>query len=148
MTRQLIIICILLLAGGIASAQQKKPKQQLIEKEITIGMLVKIPACKKDQQALESMDLYRKTRIPPNEIEIDSATGDGIFENFFGPGDFDARRLPCEYAGKQYKVAALRVFDDEKTGAEKRVMILYTNDALSMIWVEFDKAVALKEIIF
>jgi hypothetical protein len=94
------------------------------------------------------MDMYRKTRIPTSTIEIDTATGDGIFENFFAPGDFDARRLPCDYGGKTYIVAALKVFEDKETGGERRVMILYTKEALTMIWVEFDKAVELKEIEF
>jgi hypothetical protein len=121
---------------------------QLIEKNIEVGMNVYIPACKKGNKSFTSMDMYRKTRIPPGKIEIDTLTGDGIFENFFAPGDFDARRLPCEYANKKYKVAALREFDDEKTKETKRVMILYTKDPYTMIWVEFDKAVELKEIEF
>jgi hypothetical protein len=45
-------------------------------------------------------------------------------------------------------VAALREFDDEKTKETKRVMILYTKDPYTMIWVEFDKAIELKEIEF
>jgi hypothetical protein len=120
----------------------------LVEKQIEIGMYVKINPCTKGKSSFESMDMYRKTRIPASKIEIDSATGDGIFENFFTPGDFDARRLPCEYGNKKYKVAALKVFDDKDTGEERRVMILYTKESLTMIWVEFDKAVALKEIEF
>ncbi len=90
------------------------------------------------------MDIYTKTRYPETGIKIDSASGEGIFENFFTPGDFDARRLPCEYGNKKYKIAALRVFETE--GKEKRVMILYTSNKHSLIWVEFDKAVELKEL--
>jgi hypothetical protein len=122
--------------------------QSLVEKQIEIGMPVKITPCKKGNPSYEAMDMYRKTRIPTSTIEIDTATGDGIFENFFAPGDFDARRLPCDYGGKTYIVAALKVFEDKETGGERRVMILYTKEALTMIWVEFDKAVELKEIEF
>jgi hypothetical protein len=122
--------------------------QTMVEKQIEIGMLVKITPCKKGSPSFGAMDMYRKTRIPSSTIKIDSATGDGIFENFFAPGDFDARRLPCEYGGKKYRVAALNVFEDKETGKERRVMILYTKEALTMIWVEFDKAVELKEIEF
>jgi hypothetical protein len=121
--------------------------QKLIDKEIQIGMIVKINACKAKSKEFVSMDMYRKT-LMPREIVIDSATGDGIFENFFAPGDFDAKRLPCEYGNKKYKVAALRIFEDEETKQDKRVMILYTKDPLVLIWVEFDKAVELKEIAF
>ena len=123
-------------------------QQQLIEKQIEVGMLVKITSCKKGSKSFTSMDMYRKTQIPEGKITIDTLTGDGVFENFFTPGDFDARRLPCEYANKKYKVAALREFDDEKIEESKRVMILYTKDAYTMIWVEFDKAVELREIEF
>lgn len=120
--------------------------QQLIDKQIEVGMMVKLTACKSGSKSFTSMDMYRKTRIPPGQIVIDTSTGDGVFENFFAPGDFDARRLPCEYANKKYKVAALREFEEEKS--VKRVMILYTKDPYTMIWVEFDKAVELKEIEF
>lgn len=137
-------ICCLLFISSVAKAQQP----ELVDKEIAVGMTVKIMPCKKGQKSFESMDSYRKTRIVPGQAVIDSATGDGVFENFFSPGDFDAKRLSCEYGNKKYKVAALRVFDDEKTGKEKRVMILYTKDPLTVIWVEFDKAVELKEIEF
>jgi hypothetical protein len=92
------------------------------------------------------MDLYTKTRFPETGVKIDTLTGDGIFENFFAPGDFDAKRLPCEYGNKKYKVATLRIFEID--GKEKRVMILYTGKKLSLIWVEIDKALELKEIIF
>jgi hypothetical protein len=120
----------------------------LVEKQLEIGMTVKITPCKKGSSSFEAMDMYRKTRIPTTAIQIDSATGEGIFENFFAPGDFDARRLPCDYGNKKYKVAALKIFEDKDTGEERRVLILYTKEALTMIWVEFDKAVALKEIEF
>lgn len=122
--------------------------QQLVEKQLEIGMLVKINSCKAGKTSFESMDMYRKTRIPDSTIEIDSATGEGIFENFFAPGDFDAKRAPCEYGNKKYRVAALRIFEDEETNTERRVMILYTKEPLTMLWVEFDKAVELKEIEF
>lgn len=122
--------------------------QTLVEKQIEIGMLVKITPCKKGKSSFEGMDMYRKTRIPTSRIEIDSATGDGIFENFFAPGDFDAKRVPCDYGNQKYRVAALRIFEDKDTGTERRVLILYTKEPLTMIWVEFDKAIELKEIEF
>lgn len=117
----------------------------LVEKNIEVGMWVNIPSCQNGKEHFVSMDLYKKTRYKSDElIKIDSSSGEGVFEYFFTPGDFDAKRLPCSYGKQQYKVAALHVF--EKDGAEKRVMILYTKDKLSVIWVEFDKAVELEEI--
>lgn len=139
-----IFACIFMLGAGLGAVAQ----QQLIEKQIEVGMQIKITSCKKGSAAFVTMDMYRKTRIPEGKIQIDTLTGEGVFENFFAPGDFDARRLPCEYANKKYKVAALREFEDEKTKEPKRVMILYTKDPYTMIWVEFDKAVELKEIEF
>ncbi len=140
--KSLTIIAFILLTSLYTQAQA------LVDKEIEVGMLVKIMPCKAGRTSLQSMDMYRKTRIPSEPIGIDSATGEGVFENFFAPGDFDTKRLPCEYSNKKYKVAALRVFDDPKTGKEKRVMILYTKEPLTMIWVEFDKALETGELTF
>lgn len=138
-----ILILIILLFAFPAMAQ----KQTMVEKEIEVGMKVKIVPCKKGGKQFETMDRYRKTRIPSEPIQIDSLTGDGVFEHFFSPGDFDAQRLPCEYGNQYYTVAALRVFEDEQQ-KERRIMILYTKEPYTMIWVEFDKAVEQKEIIF
>lgn len=135
-------------AVGLLLAIFHASSQTLVEKQLEIGSFIKITPCKKGAASFEAMDMYRKTRIPTTTIQIDSASGEGIFENFFAPGDFDARRLPCDYGNKKYRVAALKIFEDKDTGAERRVMILYTKDPLTMIWVEFDKAVELKEIEF
>jgi hypothetical protein len=145
--RRLLFISSLVMMAFTLHAQT--PQQNLVDKEITVGMTVKILPCTKGKSVIESMDSYRKTRIPPaGEAIIDSATGEGMFESFFAPGDFDAKRLTCDYSNKKYKVAALRVFEDEKTKQDKRVMILYTKDPWTVIWVEFDKALELKEIEF
>lgn len=143
MSKNLVISVALLLISILPATSQT-----VVEKELEIGMLVKITPCAKGKTSFEAMDMYRKTRIPTSTIEIDSTTGEGIFENFFAPGDFDAKRLPCDYGNKKYRVAALKIFEDKETEAERRVMILYTKDPLTMIWVEFDKAVELKEIEF
>ncbi len=121
--------------------------QQMVDKSIEIGMTVHINKCNATKKSFESMDIYTKTRYPKTGIKIDTLTGDGIFENFFAPGDFDAKRLPCEYGNKNFKIAAFRTFD-EKDGKQRRVMICYTGKKRSMIWVEVDKALELKEIEF
>lgn len=138
--RTILCLYILLLAFNMQA-------QHSVEKDITIGMMVKISACKNGAADFESMDMYRKTRFTKTVV-IDSITGEGVFENFFTPGDFDAKRLPCTYSNKKYAVAALQVFEDKKTGADKRVMLLYTDNPFVIIWVEFDKAIELKEIEF
>jgi hypothetical protein len=120
---------------------------ELVKKNIEVGMFVRIKKCKPGKKSFETMDLYTKTRYPETGIKIDTLSGEGVFENFFAPGDFDARRLPASYGNKKYKIAALRIFD-EKDGKEKRVMICYTGNKRSMIWIEVDKAVAQKEIEF
>lgn len=120
--------------------------QSEIEKNIEVGMWVSITPCSGQMKSYTSMDLYTKTRyLASDTIAIDSSSGNGVFDYFFKPGDFDAKRLPCDYGKKQYKVAALHVFET-KEGNEKRVMILYTKDPFTVIWVEFDKAVELQEI--
>ncbi len=139
--KNVLLVCALILSGTSSFAQYT-------EKNIEVGMTVKLAKCNAQQKAFESMDMYRKTRIPEYNIIIDTLTGDGVFENFFTPGDFDSRRLPCSYANQSYKVAALREFDDPKNKTTRRVMILYTKETYTMIWVEFDKALELKEIEF
>ncbi len=137
-----LILFVLFLSCLQASAQQ-----HYVNKNIEVGMNVHINKCKKGQTSFESMDLYTKTRFPETKIKVDSATGEGIYESFFSPGDFDAKRLPASYGNADYKIATLRAFDD-KNGKQKRVVICYTKNKLSMIWIELDKALELKEIEF
>jgi hypothetical protein len=112
----------------------------IVDKQIEVGMEVVLNNCPSGK-SFQYIDLYSKTRynssVQPN---IDSATGNGVYEYYFTPGDFDASRLPCSFSGKKYKVAALHVFEGEN-GQDKRVMLLYTSDMLKIIWVEFDDAV-------
>jgi hypothetical protein len=121
--------------------------QKMVDKNIEVGMYVHINKCPQGKKSFENIDLYTKTRYPEAGIKIDSVTGDGIFENFFAPGDFDAKRLPASYGNKKYKIAALRIFEEDD-GKERRVMICYTGKKLSMIWIEMDKALEAKEISF
>ena len=127
----------------IAFSSNLFAQSKLVTKSLEVGATIHINKCK--EKAFVSMDIYTKTRYPKSEIKIDTLTGDGIFENFFDPGDFDVRRLPADYGNHNYKVAALRVFE-QKDGSQKRVMICYTKNKLSMIWVEIDKAIELNEI--
>jgi hypothetical protein len=122
-------------------------QMQMVEKVIEVGMVVKIGSCANGKKAFESMDQYVKTRYPANDIKRDSITGEGIFEWFFTTGDFDAKRLPCDYSNMLLKVAALRELPDKEHPDEmRRVMFLYGKSPLELIWVEFDKAMELKEI--
>lgn len=136
----LVILLSFLSISGFA--QQNK-----ITKNIEVGMYIHINKCKPKAKAFINMDLYTKTRYPDAGIKIDSLTGDGVFENFFAPGDFDAKRLPASYGNKKYKIAALRIFEEED-GKERRVMICYTGNKRSMIWIEIDKALDANEISF
>jgi hypothetical protein len=120
-------------------------QSKLVTKNIEVGMPIHINKCK--DKSFVSMDIYTKTRFPASGIKIDTLTGDGVFENFFDPGDFDVKRLPSSYGNQNYKIAALRVYD-EKDGSQRRVMICYTQSKLSMIWIEIDKAVELNEVEF
>ena len=141
-----LFVALFLIFFYSASAQY-----QVIKKNVAVGMYVHIKTCKTGASNFQYIDLYTKTRYPDTGIMIDTLTGDGVFENFFAPGDFDAKRLPAAYGENKYKIAALRIFDDpdDKTGkAKKRVMICYTGDKMSLIWIEVDKALTNKEIEF
>lgn len=137
--KKLLLILSLILSLNLF-AQEK-----VVKKNLEVGSTIHINKC--TGKSFVSMDIYTKTRYPESGIKIDSLTGDGVFENFFDPGDFDARRLDSSYGNQNYKVAALRIFD-QKDGTQKRVMICYTENKLSMIWIEIDKAFELKEIEF
>jgi hypothetical protein len=128
----------------IAFVTQAQGLQQ-VQKNIEVGMEVTLKPCSASMY-YRYLDLYTKTRFDSNKPPvIDSTSGEGLYEYYFTPGDFDASRLPCSYAGKKYKVAALHIFEDENA-KEKRVMLLYTSEPLKIIWVEFDDAVLNEEL--
>lgn len=129
---------------GILKANAQAEKEVKLE----VGTLITIPVCKSGNKNFTYIDLYTKTRyLATDTIKIDSATGEGLLEFFMKPGDFDAKRLPCEYGGKTYRIAALHIFDVDGN-KQKRVMLLYTTDARSILWVEFDDAYENGEIQF
>lgn len=141
-TAKVLIFAFALTVIFKANAQTEK------EVKLEVGTLVTIPACKSGNKNFKYIDLYTKTRyLSTDIIKIDSTTGEGLLEFFMKPGDFDAKRLPCEYGGKIYRIAALHIFEVEGN-KEKRVMLLYTSDARSILWVEFDDAYENGEILF
>jgi hypothetical protein len=88
---------------------------------------------------------YRKTRFPPSNATYDKPTGDGFYEFFFTDGDFDVKILPCEYAGKKFRIIGLRTLMDKKTGADRHVMFLDLGPE-TVAWIELDGAVSEMEI--
>ena len=141
-TDKVLIIAFTLIGFLNARAQTEK------EVKLEVGALVTIPVCKTGNKNFTYIDLYTKTRyLTTDSLKIDSATGEGLLEFFMKPGDFDAKRLPCEYGGKTYRIAALHIFD-VMPNKEKLVMLLYTSDSRSIIWVEFDDAYEHGEILF
>lgn len=125
----------LVLMGFAANAQTS---------DIGVGMWVKLSPCKQGAKTFNHIDLYTKTLFKDTIIPVDTATGEGLFESFFTPGEFDGKRLTCAYANKRYRVASLREF--EVKGVMQRVMLLYTDKFNELIWVQFDKAVEAREI--
>lgn len=108
-------------------------------------MFVKTAACNKASKTFKNIDIYTKSLIPDTIIPIDSATGEGVYESFFVKGsEIDGKRLPCSYANKKFKVAALREF--EIKGKPTRIMLLYGSSFNEMLWVVFDNAVEENEI--
>lgn len=113
--------------------------------DIRVGMKVKIGACKAGAKHFTYIDLYTKTLFKDTIIPVDTATGDGLFESFFTPGEFDGKRLSCSYGNKSYRVACLREFET-KNGSTERVMLLYSGKFNELLWVQFDKALEAGEI--
>ncbi len=88
---------------------------------------------------------FRKTLIPNPNATYNKETGDDFYEYFFLDGEHDVQSLPCEYAGKKFRIISLKTLMDKNTGADRPVMFL--DLGLNMVaWVELNGAVGELEI--
>jgi hypothetical protein len=110
---------------------------------VQVGDSVFIGSC--PSKGFKYIQYYRKTRFPNPNATYNKTTGDDFYEFFFLDGDFDAKILPCEYAGKKFRVISLRTMMDKTTGADRHVMFLDLGPD-TVAWVELDGAVSQLEI--
>jgi len=140
MMKHLIAFAVLLSLYQNISAQNNIQK-----KELNVGDYILIKPCRKGAKEIISMDVYSRTN-PYRKSKVNMQTGEGLYEEFFKDKSIDAKPLPCVMSGKKYKVAALQEFN--VNGQYKRVVLCYTSYHLTLIWIEFDKALQNNEIIF
>jgi len=110
---------------------------------VQVGDSVFLAAC--PAKGFKYIQYYRKTRFPNANASYNKATGDDFYEFFFLDGDFDAKVLPCEYAGKKFRIISIKTMMDKKTGVDRHVMFLDLGPD-TVAWVELDGAVGEMEI--
>jgi hypothetical protein len=90
------------------------------------------------------IELYSRS-TPYDKTGYDSLTGVGFTKVFFNTSSLDGKRLPCSMGGRKYTIAAIEYIKD-KDGITHRAIALYDYYHLNILWVDYDVALAQKEI--
>lgn len=138
-------------ANGKGDSARKKPKQKsenlLPPVEVDIGRGDTAVIGKTSAAVFYHLDMYRRTRWEPGAPAYDTATGNGFYQSFF-KGDYDAAELPSSYSGQKMVILGVEVLKNKNTGKDMNIMYLYGDIPNSIIWVDFDEAMATGEISF
>lgn len=105
------------------------------EVQIQVGSLLELAPI--DSSSYQYIDLYTKTRFEEQEIYYDSLSGSGLYDYFFGRGDFDAHRLPGTMNGERLKIAAFQNVEDQD-GNVRTIILCWQQQNKSMIWIEMN----------
>ncbi len=127
-----------------ANAQQQDTaaEQDLV---ITIGDTITFTnLC--DSGTYKHVDMYVKTRYIDTVLTFNPITGEGFYKTFFAEGDFDAKRMPCSYAGKKFTITATQYFKDKRTGADRFVVFVLLENWRTVAWIEFIDAYSAGEV--
>jgi hypothetical protein len=137
--------------NGKVVSTRKKPKQKsenlLPAYEIDIGRGDTALIGKTSASVFFHLDMYRRTRWEPGAPAYDTATGNGFYQSFF-KGDYDAAELPSSYSGQKMVILGVEILKNKNTGKDMNIMYLYGDIPNSIIWVDFDEAMATGEISF
>jgi hypothetical protein len=135
--------------NGKVLSTRKKSKQKSINLlppiEVDIGKGDTAVIGKTSASVFFHLDMYRRTRWEPGAPAYDTATGNGFYQSFF-KGDYDAAELPSSYSGQKMVILGVEVLKNKNTGKDMNVMYLYGDIPNSIIWVDFDEAMATGEI--
>ncbi|HYG17092.1 MAG TPA: hypothetical protein VEC12_15145 [Bacteroidia bacterium] len=135
-----IVVCIM--AGPVKTMAQGRSV------DITVGDSILLQKCSDSVNGFLGIDMVTKTRWIDRGLTYDSITGEGFYYYFFNEGDFDSHRLPCEYSGKKFRVVGIQQIKKD-TGDFRTILFGRINDnPLTVLWVEVDQAIALKELVF
>ncbi len=108
-----IVFGILCLIGLSVYAQQ--------DAEIVVGDTLYFAECNGD--SYQYMDLYKKSRIDPNDtFNYDELNNWDFYNTFFALGDFDVKRLPCAYKGKYGVIKHIMAMEKPAGGEEPPIM--------------------------
>lgn len=116
-----------------------------ISVEIGVGDSILLGECA--TTGYQYIAYFRKSRIPPDSVSYDTATGIGFYRAFFTNGDFDAMTLDCKYRGRKFAVLGMEELNDKRTGLPRRILYLILDEPNAIGWVEFDQAVESGEIL-
>jgi hypothetical protein len=137
--------------NGKVVSNRKKPKQKsenlLPAYELDIGRGDTALIGKTSASVFYHLDMYRRTRWEPGSLPYDTATGNGFYQSFF-KGDYDAAELPAGYSGQKMVILGVEILKNKNTGKDMNIMYLYGDIPNSIIWVDFDEALATGEISF
>lgn len=115
------------------------------EVELTIGDTLIFGDCKGDNYSY--IDLYTKTRFEETDLTYDSLSGEGFYDYFFSTGDFDIRRLPCNFAQTKCIITAVNTFTDDK-GNQRMVIFATIVAGEKVAWIEAEPAFEAGEVLW
>lgn len=121
------------------------PFKSKAQVDIKVGDSLTLGQCSHAEFGFLHIDLVVKTRWVDRGMVYDSITGDGFYPYFFNEGDVDSRRLPCEYAGRKFRVASLDWHKNDD-GSKRLVILGQIDNQNTVLWIEADEAVATKEL--
>lgn len=113
--------------------------------DVKVGDSLTLGSCSNTKIGFLHIDIVTKTRWVDRGLTYDTTNGDGFYEFFFNEGDADSRRLPCEYAGKKFRIASMDWHKTEN-GGKKLVILGQIDIANTVLWIEADAAIAAKEL--
>lgn len=132
------LFIILYVLSSVAVFAQQKNKVPF-----SVGQQLYINPCAKNKPEYVGIELYSRTTAY-DKTGYDSITGEGFTKAFFNTPSLDGKRLPCSMGGRKYTIAAIEYIQDKDI--MHRVIVLYDNYHLNIIWVDYDVAFAEKEI--
>jgi hypothetical protein len=139
----LLIYIVLFLAPNMLKAQRDTAGLVL-----TVGDSITLQPCSNAEYGYLSIDIVVKTRWVDRGLSYDTITGAGFYYYFFNEGDFDSKRLPCDYKGQKFRIAGFQTIKNEEGTDRLIVFGQINNDPKTALWVDMEQAIALKEVSF
>ncbi len=113
--------------------------------DIKVGDSLTLGSCGNTEFGFLHIDKVVKTRWVDRGLTYDSVTGDGFYLYFFNEGDADSKRLPCEYAGRKFRIASMDYHKNDD-GSKRLVILGQIENERTVLWIEVDAAIKAKEL--